>query len=147
MPALDALRGGNLAAKMRSAQVSRSLLVGAPARLLGAAAIDAVRGFLGLSPRYIQVYGRAGEAFFTDPSLAERFRTVEANSPTWENRVAPRFLFGAPRHREGTMERIDAPLLISLASEDVEVSSAFVKEKAGKAPRAVTVPHAGSSAE
>lgn len=89
-----------------------------------------------ISPRYIQVYGRAGEAFFTDPSLAGRFRTVEANSPTWENRVAPRFLFGAPRYREGTMERIGVPLLISLASKDVEVSSAFVKEKASKAPRA-----------
>jgi dienelactone hydrolase len=136
MPALDALRGGNVAAKMRRAQVSRSQMAGATARLLAAAAIDAVRGLIGLSPRYIAVYGRPGEAFFTDPSLAERFRTVEENSPTWENRVAPRFLFGAPRYREGTMERIRVPLLISLASKDVEVSSAFVKEKARKAPRA-----------
>lgn len=136
MPALDALRGANIAEKMRRAQMSRLQLLGSTARLVGAAAVDAVRGVLGLSPRYIEVYGRPGEAFFTDPALAGRFRTVAENSPTWENRVAPRFLFEAPRYRDGTMERIEVPLLVSLASEDVEVSSAFVKEKASKAPRA-----------
>lgn len=136
MPALDALRGGNIEAKMKHLKASRLLLLGTTARLVGAAAVDAVRGLLGLSPRYIAVYGRPGEAFFTDPALAGRFRTVEQSSPTWENRVAARFLFGAPRYREGTMERIQAPLLASLAREDLEVSSDFVKEKARKAPRA-----------
>lgn len=136
MPALDAVKGANLKAKLERVGASRTLLVITTLRLLGAATLDALRGALGLSPRYIAVYGKPGQAFFTDPALAERFATVAAGSPTWQNRVAPRFLFGAPRYREGTMERITAPLLVCLASHDVEVSAAFVKAKVAKAPRA-----------
>lgn len=50
--------------------------------------------------------------------------------------MAPRFLFQAPRLREGTLERITAPMLVCLARDDVELSSAFVKEKVRAAPRA-----------
>jgi dienelactone hydrolase len=136
MPALDAVKGANLQAKLERTRTTRAQLVTATARLVGAATLDALRGVLGLSPRYIPVYGKPGRAFFADPALAERFATVAAGSPTWENRVAPRFLFQAPRYREGTMERIAAPLLVCLAADDVEVSSEFVKAKVGKAPRA-----------
>lgn len=136
MPALDAVKGANVEAKMKRANVGRWQLVRSTARLVGAAAIDALRGKLGRSPRYIPVYGQPGKAFFADPALAERFATVERESPTWRNQVAPRFLFQAPRYREGTMERIAAPVLFTLASEDVEISNAFVREQAGKARRA-----------
>ena len=136
VPALDIFRGGNTAAKVRQARVSRWQVVYATSRLVLAAIIDALRGALGLSPYYIKVYGRLGEAVFMDPSLAHLFRTVAQNSRTWRNRVTPRFFFNAPRYREGTMERIRAPLLFALARDDVEVSSAFVREKARKAPRA-----------
>ena len=105
------------------------------ARLLAAAVRDAVRGALGRPPYYIAVYGAPGKAFFADASLAGRFEAVAAGSPTWQNRVAPRFLFQAPRYREGTMEKIAAPILITLASDDVEVSGAFVKAKARGARR------------
>ncbi len=136
MPALDALRGGNVEAKRKRADVGRLAAVVATARLVSAAARDAVRGVLGRSPRYIAIYGRPGEAFFTDPALAERFEAVARESPTWENRVAPRFLFQAPRYREGTMERIEVPIHFAVAKDDVELSITFLKEKASKAPRA-----------
>lgn len=136
MPALDAFKGANLAAKLERANMSRARMLGITARLVGVAALDALRGVLGLSPRYIAVYGEPGKAFFADPALAERFARVAAGSPTWRNRVAPRFLFQAPRYREGTMERITAPLLVCLATDDVEVSGTFVKDKASKASRA-----------
>lgn len=136
MPALDAIKGANLAAKRERANASRWQTVRATVQLLGAATIDALRGALGLSPRTIAVYGAPGRAFFTDPALAERFRRVEQESATWQNRVAPRFLFGVPRYREGTMERIQAPLLVCLARDDVELSNAFVADKARKAPHA-----------
>jgi alpha-beta hydrolase superfamily lysophospholipase len=136
VPAIDVFRGGNYGAKARQARAGRRLVVEATARLVLAAIIDGLRGVLGLSPYYIKVYGRPGEAVFTDPSLADRFRTLAQNSRTWRNRVTPRFFFSAPRYREGTMERIRAPLLVTLARDDVELSSAFVTAKARKAPRA-----------
>jgi fermentation-respiration switch protein FrsA (DUF1100 family) len=43
---------------------------------------------------------------------------------------------GVPRYREGTMERIVAPILVCLAEHDIEVSAAFVKAKVAKARRA-----------
>ncbi|WP_437720417.1 alpha/beta hydrolase [Sorangium sp. So ce861] len=136
MPALDALAGSNVTAKRERARAGRATLVWVTARLLAAAVSDAARGALGRPPRYLAVYGAPGEAFFTDPELASRFERVAAESPTWQNRVAARFLLGVPRYREGTMERIAAPLLVCLAESDVEISAAFVKEKAARAPRA-----------
>jgi hypothetical protein len=52
--------------------------------------------------------------------------------------VAARFLLRAPRYRAGTMERIAAPILFSLAADDVEVSGRFVKALAARA-RSATV--------
>ena len=68
-------------------------------------------------------------------ALAERFREVEENAPTWRNQVTPRFLFTAPRYRKGTIERIVVPLMVTVARDDAVVSSAFVKEKAANAPQ------------
>ncbi len=136
VPGLDVVKGGNAAAKAKAAHASPRQLVTASAQLLAAAALDAARGWLGLSPHYLPVYGKPGRAFFTDPALAENFRRVEAQSPTWQNRVAPRFLFGAPRYRAGTIERIVAPILFSLARNDVELSNAFVKDVARRAAHA-----------
>jgi dienelactone hydrolase len=143
MPALDALQGGNLAEKLRRTGTSRPRAVAAAARLLGAAVLDAVRGALGRSPYYVAVYGAPGQAFFADESLAGRFAAVAAGSPTWQNRVAPRFLFQVPRYREGTMEKIAAPILVTLAADDVEVSGTFVRAKVSKARRVEIREYAG----
>ncbi|WP_438015381.1 alpha/beta fold hydrolase [Sorangium sp. So ce315] len=136
MPALDALAGANAKEKRERARVGRAMTAWVTARLLAAAVRDAARGALGRPPRYLAVYGAPGEAFFTDPELAPRFERVAAESPTWQNRVAARFLLRVPRYREGTMERIAAPILVCLAEHDVEVSAEFVKAKAAKARRA-----------
>ncbi|WP_438023844.1 alpha/beta hydrolase [Sorangium sp. So ce233] len=136
MPALDALAGASTKAKRERARVGRATTAWVTARLLAAAVRDAARGALGRPPRYLAVYGAPGEAFFTDPGLAPRFERVAAESATWQNRVAARFLLRLPRYREGTMERIAAPILVCLAEHDVEVSAEFVKAKAAKARRA-----------
>jgi fermentation-respiration switch protein FrsA (DUF1100 family) len=112
--------------------VARSVL-----NLVALASLDAARGAAGLSPHYIPVYGRLGHAVFSDPALAGLFRDVEQNAPSWRNRVTPRFLFTAPRYRDGTMERITAPLMATIARDDEVVSSAFVKETVAKAGRHV----------
>ena len=92
--------------------------------------VDAVRGRLGRSPRYLPVYGRLGRAFFADPALAERFRAVEAQAPSWRNAVAARFLLHAPRYRAGTIERVRCPVLVTLARDHAQVSTPFVERQA-----------------
>ncbi len=134
LPALDAVRGATLGKKRQAAGVSRGAAILATLRLAAAAVSDAVRGRLGLAPRYLQVYGPPGRALFTDPALAERFAAVGRGSPTWRNRIAARFLFELPRYREGTMERIAAPLLVCLAEQEVELSNAYVQARAARAP-------------
>lgn len=135
MPALDAISGANLEAKREKANASKATVVWTTMRLLTVAVRDAVRGALGLSPKYLEVYGAPGKAFFTDPDLAERFALVAAKSPTWQNRVAARFMLKVPRYREGSMERITGPILVCLAEHDIEVSARFIQEKTAKAKR------------
>lgn len=134
MPTLDAVRGADVKAKLARANLSAGKAVLVSLRMLAAALHDALRGALGLTPRYLSVYGRPGEALFTDAALSELFSAVAAGSPTWQNRAAARFLLYAPRYRQGTLERIRAPILFSLASRDVEVSPAFIKRTAAGLP-------------
>jgi uncharacterized protein len=122
MPALDVIRGANHAEQKRRRHVSTAYYVWITARLLFVAAVDALCGFLNLPPRHIKVYGKPGQAAFTDPELAPLFQRVEEQSPWWKNYFAPRFLFEAPRYRQGTFEKITAPILFTLAAYDTEVS-------------------------
>lgn len=135
MPALDAVRGMDLEAKIAASGMGRGASAAVMLRLTGAALHDTLRGALGMQPRYLAVYGPPGQAFFTEAALAQRFRTVAGGSPTWKNAVAARFLFHAPRYRRGTLERIRAPMLFSLAARDLDVSPAFIKELVAGQPR------------
>ncbi|UJR86697.1 alpha/beta hydrolase [Sandaracinus amylolyticus] len=135
MPAIDALSGANVEEKRKRAGVSRARTVAITLRLVGAALRDLSRAARRADPLYLGVYGEPGEAFFTDPELAPRFRRVAEGSPTWQNRVAARFLLGAPRYRSGTFERVKAPILICLAEHDLEVSADFIRAKAKGAAR------------
>jgi len=134
VPGLDLFRGTRGRFKSPSFRPGKAQVAAATIRLLVASLLDAAHGTFGLSPYYIPVYGPLGKAVFSDPALADLFRQVEQNAPLWRNRVTPRFLFTAPRYRDGTIERIVAPLLVTLARDDAVISSAFVKEKAARAP-------------
>lgn len=133
VPGLDLFTGLRGRHVSPDARPSPGQTVLATVRLLGAAILDALRGAFGLAPHYIAVYGRAGYAVFSDPALAGLFRNVEQNAPSWRNKVTPRFLFSAPRYRDGTIERITAPLMVTVARDDDVISTAFVKEKASRA--------------
>jgi uncharacterized protein len=136
MPGLDVVVGSNMELKRKRAGMGRVRTAGVVARLMIAAVRDRLAAALGRPPVYLEVYGRPGEAFFTDPELAARFRRVAEGSATWQNRVAARFLLGVPRYREGSFERVRAPILICLAQHDFEVSEEFVRKKAAGARRA-----------
>lgn len=133
VPELDVLRGARGRSQPSGFHPTKAQVAAATMRLLAAAVWDAVRGMAGLSPYYIPVYGRLGRAVFSDPALAPLFANVEAHSPSWRNQVTPRFLFNAPRYRDGTIARIAAPLMITLARDDAVLSTAFVKRKAAEA--------------
>ncbi|MGZ5390557.1 MAG: alpha/beta hydrolase [Mycobacterium sp.] len=133
VPGLDLFTGLRGRHRPPHARSSPWQIVLATVCLLGAATLDAVRGAVGLAPYYIAVYGRAGRAVFSDPALAQLFRNVKENAPSWRNQVTPRFFFSAPRYRDGTIERITAPLMVTVARDDEVISTAFVKEKASRA--------------
>lgn len=134
VPGLDLFRRGTkgryVPAHMRMSKYTKAI---AAIRLIAAAVLDATRGAFGLSPYYVAVYGSPGRAVFSDPALAGLFANVEKNAPTWRNRVTPRFLFTVPRYRDGTVERVAAPLMVTVARDDEVISTAFVKETAAKA--------------
>lgn len=134
VPGLDlitGIRGRHVPPQLR---ISRWKIGVATLRLMAVAVLDAIRGAAGLSPHYIAVYGRLGHAVFFNPELRGLFEDLERRAPTWRNRVTPRFLFTAPRYREGTMERILAPLLVTVARDDEVISTTFVKQKVVNAP-------------
>ncbi|WP_205511536.1 alpha/beta fold hydrolase [Longitalea arenae] len=135
-PALDARKGSNVQAKAKAANASKATIIISTLRLVGAAVLDVVRSLIGASPYYIKVYGKAGEAIFTDPSLAHRFKVLAEGSPGWHNSVAARVLFKLPSYKDGTIERIKAPILVSLAAKDVEVDNSFVKKIFSACPNA-----------
>jgi dienelactone hydrolase len=133
MPAIDAIKGANTKAKAKAAGASSWLILTSTLRLLSAAVLDVVKSLFGLPPYYIDVYGKAGKAIFTDPSLAGRFQTLGEGSPTWKNKVAARVLFDLPKYKNGTIEKIKAPIFLSLAMKDVELDNSYVKEKFSRA--------------
>lgn len=96
------------------------------ARLLAAAVWDGLRGLLGLPPCYVKVFGQPGElAIFTEPALQEKFHALVQGSPTWRNEFTPRFYLAPPRYRDGTAERIKAPMLVVIAEGDVYANPRF----------------------
>jgi uncharacterized protein len=136
MPALDVFKGANTKAKAKAINASNLQIVMATVRLLGAAILDVTKKAVGLSPHYLEVYGGMGKAIFTDPSLAQRFKTVAEKSPTWKNKVAARVIFNLPVYKEGTIERINAPIFIALSAKDIELDPAFIREKFSKSKNA-----------
>ncbi len=133
VPFLDIVKGTRGRFQPAGLRPTATQTAAATARLLFAAACDAARGASGLSPHYIAVYGRPGRAVFADPALAPLFKTVAAQSPLWRNQVTPRFLFSAPRYKDGTIARIAAPLMVTVARDDAVLSTGFVKRKAAEA--------------
>nr|WP_090343134.1 alpha/beta hydrolase [Mycolicibacterium malmesburyense]CRL73865.1 peptidase S15 [Mycolicibacterium malmesburyense] len=135
VPAIDmfrGIRGRHVPAHMR---LGVARLCKATASLMWAASVDTVRGVLRLQPSYIPVYGRLGHAVFWDPSLATLFGDLESHSLTWRNEITPRFLFKAPRYRQRQLQRLTAPLLVTVARDDEVISTRFIEKAVADAPR------------
>ena len=104
--------------------------------LFAAAGRDARQAALGRQPYLARVVGTPGEAaVFTDPEARAAFAALGGEAAGWRNAFAPRFVFGLPRYRPGTAERLRMPLLVCVADGDLEASPQFALEVAARAPR------------
>jgi fermentation-respiration switch protein FrsA (DUF1100 family) len=131
VPLIDGWRTGRSLGESLRRALSRSTL-----KLLVAAVRDAFRMARNLPPYLTRVVGRPGEAaVYTDPQVAAIFAELGGEAVGWRNAFAPRFLFGLPRYREGTAERVRMPLLVCVADDDLEASPEFAAWVAMRAPR------------
>jgi dienelactone hydrolase len=131
VPLLDARRTGRTTGQRLRRALTRSAL-----KLVAAAGRDALRAVRGRPPYLARVVGRPGEAaVFTDPQVAAIFAELGGEAVGWRNAFAPRFLFGLPRYRAGTAERLRMPLLVCVADDDLEASPEFAAWVATRAPR------------
>jgi pimeloyl-ACP methyl ester carboxylesterase len=139
VPAIDKSTRGmskEAKAKMEREGISLASLIGVSLRSIAGAIDDAVRGLLGRSPHYMRVFGRPGEvAAFTDLDSDKRLQFFTESGPTWRNEFAPRFLFGTPKYRKGTAERVRMPLLVCVAELDTEADPELARKVARDAPR------------
>lgn len=139
VPALDkSTKGMSAEAKAKIARLglTKMQIVGMYAKVIVAAIYDALRGVFGLKPYYIGVFGRPGElAAFTDPADYKTLARFEADAPTWQNKFAPRFMFGVPKYIPGTAERIKAALFVCAAEHDTEANPKLAEQVAKLAPQ------------
>lgn len=131
VPLLDAGRTGrSLRQRVRRA-LTRSVL-----KLFVAAGGDMLHALLHRPPYLVRVAGQPGDAaVFTSADARDAFAALGGAHAGWRNAFAPRFLFGLPRYRPGTAERLQMPLLVCVADRDLEASPAFAAEIAERAPR------------
>jgi uncharacterized protein len=129
VPLIDARRTGRTVSQRLRRALTRSVL-----RLLMAAVRDAVHAVLGRPPYLARVVGHPGEAaVFTDPQVAAIFAELGGETAGWCNAFAPRFVFGVPRYRTGTAQRLQMPLLVCVADHDLEASPSFASWVAAQA--------------
>lgn len=130
VPLLDAGRTGRTRWQRLHRAMTRSIL-----RLLLAAGRDMLRVLLHQPPYLARVVGHPGDAaVFTGADARDAFAALGGERVGWRNAFAPRFLFGLPRYRPGTAERLAMPLLVCVADCDLEASPAFAVEIAERAP-------------
>jgi dienelactone hydrolase len=130
VPLIDARRTGRTRWQRLRRALTLSIL-----KLFVAAIRDALNGALGRPPYLARVVGQPGDAaVYTDPHVRAAFTTLGGEAVGWRNAFAPRFLFGLPRYRAGTAERLRMPLLVCLADDDLEASPSFAAWVAAQAP-------------
>jgi dienelactone hydrolase len=131
VPLIDAWQTGRTRRQRLRRALTRSVL-----KLVVAAVRDALRALLGRPPYLARVVGTPGEAaVYTEPQVRDVFTALGGEAAGWRNAFAPRFLFGLPRYRTGTAERVQMPLLVCVADSDLEASPDFAATVAERAPQ------------
>jgi uncharacterized protein len=107
-------------------------------KLLAAMLWDSLKGLLRLKPYYRPMVGRPGELAVTTSGEARRHIEMLTGGDVatrWKNEVAPRGLLQMTRYRPATdAARLQAALLVCIATEDEESPEALTAELANRAP-------------
>jgi uncharacterized protein len=107
-------------------------------RLMTAIVSDALRGKLGLSPRYIRLVGAPGEVAITNATEAEEHISTLSAGTLWRNQVAPRGALQMMRyHPAEAAARLTVPLLVCAATEDAETPVELSRQLADSAPQGI----------
>ena len=131
VPLIDARRTGRTTWQRLRRALSRSVL-----KLFVAAGRDACMRSVGGRPTWPASSGdRARRRSSPIRRLRPIFAELGGEAAGWRNAFAPRFLFGLPRYRPGTAERLQMPLLVCVADHDLEASPSFAAWVAAQAPR------------
>jgi hypothetical protein len=80
---------------------------------------------------------------FNDPELKPRFEALKKGSQTWRNEFTPRFYLSLPRYQPGTMEKLNMPLLVCVADQEVYSNPVFQVKMAQQAPRGEVLRYPG----
>ena len=117
-------------------------------KLVWAMTVDAARGRLGLSPRYVPMVGKPGEVAVTATPRAQGHIAAlygESRGSLWRNEVAPRALFDMMRYRPGNeAHRLGMPVLVCVAERDLETPEELARQIAERAPRGELRSYPGS---
>jgi dienelactone hydrolase len=108
-------------------------------RLLGAMIHDALRGRLGLTPRYIRAVGPTGElAVMATPQAQATIEAMQSNH--WRNEIAPRILLEMMRYKPSdSAGQLKMPVLVSIAENDRETPPELARQIAKNAPQGESI--------
>jgi alpha-beta hydrolase superfamily lysophospholipase len=108
-------------------------------RLLGAMINDAIRGKLGLTPRYVHAVGSTGDLAVMATSQAQA--TIQAmHSNHWRNEVAPRILLEMMRYKPSDRaHQLKMPVLVSIAEKDRETPIELALQIVENAPHGESI--------
>jgi dienelactone hydrolase len=110
-------------------------------RWVGAGLVDQLRGWAGLSPKYIKLAGEPGDvALMTKLDAEKSYRNMLDGPSRWENLIAARLMLWLPLYRPvRSAQKIQSPLLMVVCDRDEICPAAIAARAAELAPRGQAV--------
>jgi pimeloyl-ACP methyl ester carboxylesterase len=104
---------------------------------LSAATVDQIRGWFGLSPRYIKLAGDPGQnALMTKLGAEEMYQKMLDEPSRWANKIAARIMLRMPLYRPiKSARRIASPLLMVVCERDEICPASIARRAAALAPK------------
>ncbi len=110
-------------------------------RWVWAGLVDQLRGWVGLSPKYIKLAGEPGEAALMTKLDAEKsYRNMLDGPSRWQNLIAARLMLWLPLYRPiKAAPKIQSPLLMVVCDRDEICPATMAARAAELAPRGEAV--------
>jgi pimeloyl-ACP methyl ester carboxylesterase len=104
---------------------------------VSAATIDQIRGWVGLSAKYIKLAGEPGQnALMTKLGAEEMYQKMLDGPSKWQNKIAARIMLWMPLYRPiKSARRIASPLLMVVCERDEICPASIARRAADLAPK------------